>query len=47
MRQKNHEMAKSPKAELTSHHLLERMPATAGQTTLEDIATTNEMEASL
>jgi hypothetical protein len=44
--QKNHKMLDSPQSETTSHHLLERMLATAGHTTLEIIATSNETDAS-
>jgi hypothetical protein len=45
--QKNHRVLDSPQRERASHHLLERMPATAGHTTLEIIATSNEIDASL
>jgi hypothetical protein len=45
--QKNHKTFDSPQRERASHHLLERMLAMAGQTTLEIIATSNEMDASL
>jgi hypothetical protein len=45
--QKNHKTFDSPQRERASHHLLERMLAMAGQTTLEIIATSNDMDASL